>query len=261
MCMEAQKTYIGRVTLISQNLYNYRKKNRKGKTQIGDYKKNYPAEIYAFQEYPDWGRGRTFFTAFDIRGEVCTETVEETKKIWQEHFPWQEFTQRFWCETSIVFENREIYLINLHISSYTDQLRLLLLKRLEQLKGQMVILMGDFNAAFDSQTENSVRSNEIFLQMIVDRKYAEVMGKGETREKPHYTYIQDNKKTGYKSRKKLDHIFISEKLREKGWKISMEYIDEVNINWKGEDGDKSKAFTDHSGLKLTLECEEEKTGR
>ncbi len=30
---------------------------------------------------------------------------------------------------------------------------------------------------------------------------------------------------------------------------------------EGEGGDKSKAFTDHSGLKLTLECEEEKTGR
>ena len=46
------------ISIISQNLFNYRKKNT---ILPGDYIKKYDADYYAFQEYPDYsGRGRTF---------------------------------------------------------------------------------------------------------------------------------------------------------------------------------------------------------
>ena len=48
------------ILIISQNLFNYRKKNT---ILPGDYIKKYDADYYAFQEYPDYsGRGRTFYT-------------------------------------------------------------------------------------------------------------------------------------------------------------------------------------------------------
>lgn len=48
-CIENQ------MMIISQNLYNYRKKNSKGLGQIKAYLNNYKADVYAFQEYHDWG--------------------------------------------------------------------------------------------------------------------------------------------------------------------------------------------------------------
>ena len=57
-------------------------------------------------------------------------------------------------------------------------------------------------------------------------------------------------------KKKLDHIFVSSKLDELGWKMYIEYIDDVNINLVHINGIKPPdAFTDHSGLRLVIDSQ------
>lgn len=56
--------YEKQMTIISQNLYNYRKKNIKGLGQVDSYRNNYKANVYAFQEYAEWGRGKSFIPPF-----------------------------------------------------------------------------------------------------------------------------------------------------------------------------------------------------
>ena len=65
-----------KITIISQNLYNYnnhRKKNIRGLKQVALYQNNYKADVYAFQEYPEFGRGKTFYTPFVIIMEKVKE--------------------------------------------------------------------------------------------------------------------------------------------------------------------------------------------
>lgn len=244
-----------RITIISQNLYNYKKKNIKGLGQVDSYRKNYKADIYAFQEYPEWGRGKTFYTTFYGNEGENKGSVNETKNLWNVYFPWSDFPQRYWSEVDVHFNSVKIRIINVHITSiYQDQLRLVLLKRLEQLKNKSVILLGDFNAAFSYQTENVVQGSDSFLTLITDIGYKEICGKEEDNKDPHYTYALKRSKTKLWEKKKLDHIFISLKLDKVGWKMDVEYIDKVNINSEQIIGIKpTDAFTDHSGMKLVIE--------
>lgn len=245
------------MTIISQNLYNYRKKNIKGLGQVDSYRNNYKANVYAFQEYPEWGRGKTFYITFYDNGGENKGNVNEAERLWYKYFPWTDFPQRYWTEVDVYFENVKIRIINVHIASaYQDQLRFVLLNRLEQLVNEPIILLGDFNAAFSYQTENVIEGNDSFLSLIIDRGYKEIYGKKEDNKNPHYTYALKSSKTKVWERKKLDHIFVSSKLYELGWKMYVEYIDNVNINLEHISGIKpSDAFTDHSGLKLVIESE------
>ena len=74
-----------RATIISQNLYNYRKKNAKGINQVEFYMRNYKADVYSFQEFPKWGRGKTFYTTFytnfNDEKEENRGSVNEEEKI------------------------------------------------------------------------------------------------------------------------------------------------------------------------------------
>ncbi|MDD6858838.1 MAG: hypothetical protein PUD71_10815 [Lachnospiraceae bacterium] len=249
--------YENQMTIISQNLYNYRKKNIKGLGQVDSYRNNYKADVYAFQEYPEWGRGKTFYTTFYDNGGENKGSVNEARALWEIYFPWSDFPQRYWTEVDVHFNNVKIRVINVHITSnYQDQLRFVLLKRLEQLENEPVILLGDFNAAFSYQTENVVQGNDLFLSLIIEIGYKEICGEMEDNKNPHYTYAIKPSKTKEWEKKKLDHIFVSSKLDELSWNMNVEYIDNVNINLEHISGIKpSDAFTDHSGLKIVIESE------
>jgi endonuclease/exonuclease/phosphatase family metal-dependent hydrolase len=247
--------YESSLTLVTQNLFNYRKKNSLGKKQIDYYIKNYKADLYAFQEYPIWGRGRTFKTAFYANGnEYNVDLPGETIDIWKEFFPWSSFPERYWNEARIIFDGAEIIIINVHISlNCSDQLRLLMIKRLQQLSCEKVILVGDFNASFCSQTEMAIPENDLFLSMILKSGFTEVLDSSEKRGEPHYTFaLFDQKKKAW-VRKKLDHVFISNDLIDEEYEITLKYIDDVNLNEQHiVKTAKGKGFTDHSGIALEI---------
>lgn len=154
----------------------------------------------------------------------------------------------------------------------------------------MTILLGDFNAAFLYQTEDHDSSNfegADFLKEITGiYRFVECTAKEECDDAleriPHYTYSKDG------LGRKYDHIFISKSLfkllkeynGEKPYEIG--YIDEVNLNppkqlkkekpagkeaFTGEETPIGEepispdpyAFTDHSGIKLTIELPDPET--
>lgn len=243
------------ISIISQNLFNYPKKNKLGRNQIEWYKNKYSADIYAFQEYPVWGRGKTFSTSFELSDKDYQCDVQEAENVWKENFPWSDFPDTYWRELLITFKGVPVRIINVHISArYTDQIRLVLLKRLGQLRDEAVILLGDFNAAFSYQTNKVIAENDLFLSMIVAQGYKEKNAKDENNDHPHYTFVWKDTKTDTCERKKLDHVFLSEEIRKSGWDISLEYIDEINLNFKKHS---AEAFTDHSGMKVTIRIEKE----
>lgn len=257
MIMESIYHNDNQMTIISQNLYNYRKKNAKGTGQVKSYLDKYKADVYSFQEFPEWGRGKTFYTNFYDKNGENKGSISEMEKLWDEYFPWSDFPKRYWAEVDVHLNSVRIKIINVHItSSYQDQLRFVLLKRLEQLGNEPVVLLGDFNAAFSYQTENVIEGNHMFLSLIVGKGYKEIYGEKENIKFPHYTYALKSSKTKLWEKKKLDHIFVSPKLKELEWKMYIEYIDNVNINLVHINGIKpSDAFTDHSGLRLVIESE------
>lgn len=257
MIVECSYRNTNQMMIISQNLYNYRKKNDRGTGQIKSYLNNYKADVYAFQEFPEWGRGKTFHTTFYDKNGENRGYISEVEKLWGEYFVWSDFPKRYWAEMDVYFNNVKVKVINIHIptSNYQDQLRFVLLKRLEQLVNEPVVLLGDFNAAFSYQTEKVIEGNDKFLSVITaDKGYIEICGEEENTEFPHYTYAIKSSKTKLWEKKKLDHIFVSPKLSKLKWKMYIEYIDDVNINLVYINGRKpSDAFTDHSGLKLIIE--------
>lgn len=115
------------IIIISQNLHNYPRKNQ---FLSDDYIKNYEADYYAFQEYPRDEKG--FRSAIvDKNGNDKSIDVKNAEIIWKKYFPWTEFRSGYWSETSIRFGHRMIIILNVHIStSYTDNLRLVILQRL-----------------------------------------------------------------------------------------------------------------------------------
>ncbi|MDU5740144.1 MAG: hypothetical protein E6Z84_05220 [Clostridium sp.] len=153
-------------------------------------------------------------------------------------------------EKHIVFDNKEIIILNFHSSlKYSTELRYVLLKRLDELNDENVILLGDFNAAFKYQSESIVPENHKFLSILTNERYkfSELYSIEENEENPHYTF----KLESTNKQKKLDHIFVSQSLFEKKFNYQIDYIDEVNRNFKGKKTNK-EISTDHSGIKLTF---------
>lgn len=223
---------MGQLRMITQNL---------NRNFYHKYMCQYQADIYAFQESKT---GRSAIT--EIRNKESQDYIIEyngndrVHELSLEYFPWWEFRSGYWMEEHILYQNKKIILINIHISPYYSTfLRFLLLKRLEDLEKKNVILLGDFNAAFDYQSENSVPENHAYLDYLTKTyDYVELCSKEEN-VRAHYTYF-DQKNNHWK---KLDHIFVSKTLFEQLKEYQITYIDEVCQN---------SIHTDHSGIQLTF---------
>lgn len=217
-------------------------------------KKN-KANIYAFQEYK---RGQCCITYTEIESKrehcgnnECKMTSEHAEKIWNSTFPWIDFKGGYWDEQDVSVAGRTIKIINFHRSlSYHAELQYVLLKRLKEIcedENALVILLGDFNAAFNHQTDKPITENHKYLTLIEECGFEECLCSDEKdKRKPHYTYYYYDNKQVLK-RKKLDHIFVSKSLS--NWLYTVEYIDNVNVILYPKS---EYAFTDHSGIKLTI---------
>ena len=236
-----------KLTIITQNL------NRKLDIEnINKYIDEYEADIYAFQELKSGRYGITeiidkpnYKEVNEIYKEIYKGNSDE-ERLMKCSFPWLEFKSGYWMEKIIKFDNKEIIIFNFHSSLYYSiQLRYVLLKRLEELKGKYVILLGDFNAAFKYQSENIIPENDQFLSFLTNKyEYMELCNDKEDEKKPHYTFMHHGK------RKKLDHIFVSKNLYH-NIRYKINYIDEVNYNF--DEYKKNKGIsTDHFGIKLTF---------
>lgn len=229
--------------------------------------------IYAFQELGKGiNRALTYTIVADEQLQKSVRVSAHARKIWDDAFPWSEFRSGFWDERDIVFAGKQIKIINFHSSpTYNLAIRFILWKRIPKISSGYTILLGDFNAAFEEQTEaggQDIIESANFLERTKKYGFKECMIDGETEKNPHYTHSYIIKANDPKNNKlvrnKLDHIFISESLFEliKG-SYTIEYFDEVNYlpNKLDENGEiegffsnhNDMAFTDHSGIKLTIE--------
>lgn len=124
-------------------------------------------------------------------------------------------------------------MINLHVNDYD----------ISFLKPEgNVILLGDMNACTEKQSKENIEANKEFLDKILEVKYVEL---GQDHD---YTW----KNT--KHERKLDHIFVSEKIAEsiEVTKYSSAVTKDDSVNFYYEKG-KKEGFTDHSMLILDLE--------
>lgn len=231
------------------------------------YQEAYKANIYAFQEVGELINGRWSGITKTIIENEDRSSSNFAKEIWDETFPWTPFVSGFWNECDIEFAKKQIKIINFHSSpKYDLAIRYILLQRLSKIqeKNRLTILLGDFNAAFENQTDTIVIDNVKFLTGIKDFGFIECIDSKEFGGEPHYTYS---------GRKKLDHIFISKSLfnllqeYNKNEPYAIKYIDKVNRipptqssktptgRVGREDFDKQieiEPFTDHSGIMLTI---------
>lgn len=232
-------------SIISQNL-----NGKLTEKTVKRYEQREKADIYAFQELKQERYNITDTKAVNMP----MKDILQAEQIWMDAFPWLEFKSGYWKESSIEFSKKEIRIINFHSSPfYSAQMRYILLKRLGEIKADFVILLGDFNAEFENQTEQPLsrvtKENDAFLAQIGGLGFTELLSEQEREEnKPHYTFQYG------KYKKKLDHIFISQGLSDlshQGWRFSIQYIDDVNISFSPSESE--QAFTDHSGIKLTIQ--------
>lgn len=257
------------ISIICQNLY-------KGSTKsdVQNYINDYPADIYAFQEIPRNTEMKhylvetpedivTFCSGFIVnkeKGVIGNYSNGEAEKIWDEAFKdiYKSFRSAYWLEKEICLNNLKITIINVHCApTYTVEFRYVLMNRLKQLKNRNVILLGDFNAAKNDQTEYPKEDGNLFLRTIEKSGFTELLSN--TENEPQYTLAYNHKVKGWK-KKKVDHIFVSNSLLEcletKGWSYSIEYIHDVNVNIDKLGYKKSikkfNAFTDHSGIRLSI---------
>lgn len=124
-------------------------------------------------------------------------------------------------------------MINLHVNDYD----------ISFLKPEgNVILLGDMNACTEKQSKENIEANKEFLDKILEVKYVEL---GQDHD---YTW----KNT--KHERKLDHIFVSEKIAEsiEVTKYSSAVTKDDSVNFYYDKG-KKEGFTDHSMLILDLE--------
>ncbi len=116
--------------------------------------------------------------------------------------------------------------------------------------------MGDFNAAFTNQTELVIKENSEFLSMIIKSGYVELLGKDETDANPHYTCAIEDKKKRCWIRKKLDHVFVSEVMKDDvEIDTSIEYLDSTNMNVDkifSDVGFKNDGISDHTGIRINV---------
>jgi len=238
---------------IKENYMNALNKDRKTKPNI-----------YAFQEFKRQTCSKRFSSITDFKVTLlANETVstvgnERAEALWDEAFPWMEFKSGYWKELElsideISIDTEEITIINIHISpTYEIALKNILLKRLEELKGKKVILLGDFNAAFENQTEKPIKENDKFLKIIQDKGFKELPFTEEKLE-DCYTYIHRNENEPHEEKKKIDHIFISKNLKHY-------IINHPKIEYIGNISD-SKEKDAHRGILTTLEFDFSKNKR
>lgn len=105
-----------------------------------------------------------------------------------------------------------------------------------------VVLLGDMNACTEKQSKENKEVNKEFLDKIMEVKYVEL---GQDFD---YTWKNSN------NERKLDHIFVSEKIAESievtKYSPAVTKDDSVNFYY---DKEKNEGFTDHSMLILDLE--------
>lgn len=234
------------------------------------YMNDNDVHIYAFQEVGKLNNGHwsniTETIVKNPRFKKDMRDADRAEEIWYEAFPWNEFRSGYWDECDIEFAGNKIKIINFHSAPHYDlAIRYTLLKRLSEIQDRLTILLGDFNAAFRNQTESpqdeDIIESEDFLKEITRKyKFIECKDLTERNGTPHYTHSYTSEKDGEQKCNKLDHIFMSRQLFRKvqdSYKI--EYIDKVNLNppkqpkKKGPISRDPYAFTDHSGIKLTIE--------
>lgn len=231
-----------KLSIITQNL-----DGKLNDINIKEYMEKYVADIYAFQELR---RGRYNVTDFKVSRQ-CVYKVDDrendkAKKLWDDAFPWMEFRSGYWMESNIKIGNEKVIIINFHSSCYySSELRYILLKRLDGLQNENIILLGDFNAAFKYQTMKNIKENDNFLSIIIEKGFIELCASNENKNNPHYTHMHKGEL------KKLDHIFVSKCFNKKFKDYRIDYIDEVNRNFKKN----TNISTDHSGIRLMLEFE------
>lgn len=130
-------------------------------------------------------------------------------------------------------EGESYSIINLHINDHNVSI--------PNFEGN-VILLGDLNAFTDKQSVDNKEKNKDFMDRITSKKYVEL---GEDSD---YTWRNS------KLQRKLDHIFISEKLAESvdAIKYSSVVTKDDSVNFYYDKGEK-EGFTEHSMLILDLE--------
>ncbi len=173
--MEGKKETL---TIITQNL-NW----RLGEGDIEKYTKEYPADVYAFQEF-NVGTHITVFVTKNEDKYDWENDSERAEEIWDDAFPWIEFRSGYWAEKDIKFAGKEIKVINFHSSpKYSYAIRSILLKRLKEVncKYKYVILLGDFNASFEGNDESFA-----FLNCIEKNGFKECLS--DEGAEPTYTY-------------------------------------------------------------------------
>ena len=238
------------LSIITQNLSGKYNEN-----SVKKYMQAQKANIYAFQELKQQ-RCKIAYLCINNSLEKNEADAVRAEEIWKEAFPWLDFKSGYYQEAEVTFGGKEITIIDFHSSlRYSAQMRYVLLKRISEVKNELVILLGDFNAAFKNQTEHNIPDNDRFLRCITQKLgFEELLADEEKENSPHYTF-QYNKKNEHKEvieKKKLDHIFVSKKmfkLTNEGWNFLIEYIDDVNKNFSKS----TEAFTDHSGIRLTIQ--------
>ena len=216
-------------------------------------------DIFAFQELGRISK-KTNYPVYITETLVVKESLKENmrvsgraEEIWDETFPWAEFVS-YLDERDIEFAGKTIKIINFHSSpKYDLGVRYTLLRRISEIpKNRLIILLGDFNAAFPGQMaaeEKKFIRSAIFLEKITNLGFRECLEE-ESENGPRHTH----------SYGKIDHIFISESLfnllrdsnpeKDKEKPYEIQYIHEVNRKRRLESKD---AFTNHSGIKLTIE--------
>ena len=95
--------------------------------------------------------------------------------------------------------------------------------------------------------------------MIIKSGYVELLGKDETDANPHYTFAIEDKKKKCWIRKKLDHVFVSEVMKDDvEIDTSIEYLDSTNMNFDkifSDVGFKNDGISDHTGIRINVKDE------
>lgn len=224
------------------------------------------ADIYAFQEVSKLNnRHWSNITETIVKNpqfKKNTRDADCAEEIWYKAFPWNEFRSGYWDECDVEFAGNKIKIINFHSGPRYDlAIRYTLLKRLSEIQDRETILLGDFNAAFRYQTQpeqdESIIEGEDFLKEITRKyRFIECKNSDEHKGKVQYTHFYYDTSKAEKTDKisnKLDHIFISKSLFRKLQKpYIIEYIHKVRRDYDLQQNESDKAFTDHSGIKLTI---------
>jgi len=247
------------LTIVTQNLngkYDDHTIKENYLNKINEDRKMKP-NIYAFQKFKRQTCSKKVSSLTDFKVNLsANEKVsavgnERAEALWDEAFPWIEFKSEYWKELNlsideISIDTEEIIIINIYLSpTYEIALKNILLKRLAELKGKKVILLGDFNAVFENQTQNSIKENTEFFKLICNEGFKE-LPLTENQKGECYTYRYN------REHKKLGHIFVSKNFAH--YIINTPEIEYIDFPDDKEEGA-------HRGMLTTLEFDFSKNKR